>query len=89
MTVKTLRLSEIKNLSDEELTQRASEFASGRHMLNGEIADLNAQIAEFETRYEMSSASMHELRRRQKLPETAELGEWNMLLMLRDQLASQ
>jgi midasin (ATPase involved in ribosome maturation) len=87
MSVESLRLSELRGLSPEQRERRLAAFASGRkQLLNGEMDDLNRQIAVFEKRYEQSSASMRERFKQGAIHETAEICEWLMLLELRDSL---
>ena len=85
-----LRLSELYNLSPAEKANRLAALVERRNRpLSGELADLERQIAQYETRYEMSSESMSEQLGQNKIRETAEIGQWLILLDLRDRLATK
>lgn len=85
MTVKTLRFSELRDLSPRERRERIREF-SQRPSRNGGAAEVDQRIAEFESRYEKSSKTMREQFRTGNLRETAEIGQWLILLSVRDDI---
>ncbi len=85
MAVKTLRFSELRNLSPPERKERIREF-SQRPSRNGGAAEIDQRIAEFESRYEMSSKTMREQFRTGNRRETAEIGRWLILLSIRDDI---
>jgi hypothetical protein len=90
MAVKTIRLSDLATLSDEQQRAVFDEYVEGRlEPINGEIDDLNRRIAEFERRYEMSSETMQTAFADRSLRETAEIVYWLMLVDVRDGLLSQ
>ncbi|HUY34787.1 MAG TPA: hypothetical protein VMV69_18725 [Pirellulales bacterium] len=87
MSIKSLRLADIANLPEQEQEQRIKALSDRRlEPLNGDSEDLTRQISTFETRYEMSSDTMLNLCREGKIRETADVGTWMMLLVLRDRL---
>lgn len=89
MGIKSLRLAELRSLSDEQIEARVADFAANRDSpVNGEIDVLDERIAAFETRYEMSSGAMREKLSKRELEETADLCAWSMLVNLRDKLVS-
>ena len=55
---------------------------------NGQTAGLDARIREFEVRFEMTSAELHERLRAGDLKETAEIAKWLFLLEARGEKAS-
>jgi hypothetical protein len=87
MAVRTLVLSELFNLPEAERNARLDALASGTDApLNGELAYLDARIAAYEARYEVSSERMVERFNRGEQPETADICAWLMLLKLRGSL---
>jgi hypothetical protein len=87
MSTKDLRLSDLKGRSQQDVAQILAAMARERHSLNGEAAALDLEIADLETRYEMSSGAMQQGLRNQTVRETADLCRWQILLALRDGLA--
>jgi len=51
---------------------------------NGSAAALDRRIAAYETRYEMTSDEMRARFRDQKIPDTADIARWFVLLSARD-----
>lgn len=87
MSVKSIRLSELAGYSASEQEDRLADLTRGCFApLNGDADDLNRRIADYETRYEMSSATMLKLYEEQKLRETEDICAWLMLLRLRERL---
>ena len=85
-----LRLSELYNLSPVAKADRLAALVQQRNRpVNGELAELTSRVAEYETRYEMSSEIMREQVGQNTLRETAEIGHWLILLELRDRLAAK
>ena len=57
---------------------------SARQGRDGQTAELNARISEYEMRYEMTSAEMRTKLADGSLRETAEIARWLMTLAARD-----
>lgn len=90
MALKTLRLSDLRTLAPDARRQRLSEFAAARHQpLNGELSFVAESIAAFEQRYEMRSAVMLEGLQNGSIKETADIGNWLMLLDVREHLGTK
>jgi hypothetical protein len=84
---KTLRSSDLRNLSEQQVGQRAEEFMAGRpQTLNGVVEQLDQRIAAFEKQYEMSSATMRKRLASGEQKETQDICLWSMLLSLREKL---
>jgi hypothetical protein len=89
MAVNSLSFSELRALSPAERERRLAAFAALRGQpINGELQYLDEGIAELESRYEMSSATMREKLASGGLRETADIGKWLMLLDARDALVT-
>jgi len=81
----TLRLAELANLTPEQSQEKIREFAGERDKpLNGELAQLSQMLAEFESRYEMTSETMRDKVGRGEQRETADICAWMMWLDVRD-----
>jgi len=78
---KILRFSDLRDLTSHERKDRIREF-SQRPSHNNGSTEIDQGIAEFESRYEMSSKTMREQFRTGNLRETAEIGRWLILLAL-------
>ncbi len=85
MSVKTLRFSDLRDLTPRERKERIRQFARGP-FLNGGAVEIGERIAEFESRCEMSSKTMREQFKTGNLRETAEIGRWLILLSIRDDI---
>lgn len=87
MSVKTLRLSDISGLSEEQQRERVADFMAARYQpFNGELTAINEQLAELEKRYEVSSAAVREQVSSGTIRETAEICHWLMLLDMKAKL---
>ena len=87
MGVTTLHLSEFSKLPDSEKRTQISTFLAARTLpVNGEVEFLDGKIAEFEKRYEMSSATMRNQICHNRLKETADICAWMMILDARQSL---
>ena len=84
--MKSIRLSELQGLTEEEIKQRLVEFNSNPSSDKECIEHLDRQISVFEQRYEMSSKSMLELN---GIRDTNEICEWRMLLELKNGVLKQ
>lgn len=85
MSIPKLRLS---RLDDEQRAEKLAEIVAKRNQpLNGEAAYVDEKIAEYETRYEMSSETMVKQFRARQLKETADICSWMMLLDVRDNIS--
>ena len=79
-----LNLTEFGVLSPTQQADCVQRWVAARsEPLNGQLAELDAKIASFETRYEMSSESMCQKLSDGSLPETADICSWQILLELR------
>jgi len=81
----SVKMSEYREMSEEKRTEVVSELA--RHALespNGQAERLDAEIREFERRYEVTSQRLlEELYEGERL-ETADIARWLWLLDLRE-----
>lgn len=90
MSAKTLRLSDISGLPEEQQRARVAAFLAARsEPSNGELAVIDDRIAELERRYEVSSATMREQVSSGTIRETAEICHWLMLLDMKAKLANE
>lgn len=79
-----LNLTEFGSLSPAEQADCVQRLIAARaEPLNGHLPELDAKIASFETRYEMSSEVMSQKLSDGSLPETADICSWQILLELR------
>jgi len=82
-----LYFSELRALTPEQQQAKLLEFAGRRHIpANGQLERLEAEIREFEQRYELPSSDLAEALRTGKLRETAEVGRWLILVAARQRL---
>jgi hypothetical protein len=82
-----LRLSDLFKLPKAERARVIDEMgalATGKP--NGQIKVLDAEIAEFEIRYEMSSEDMRAAFARGQVRDTADIANWLILLRARDRV---
>lgn len=85
----TVRMAELVAMEPEVRERRMAELVRVmRSEPNGEIADVDAQIRDFERRYELRSELMKAELAAGTRRETGEICRWLMLLKLRDRLAS-
>lgn len=71
-----MRLSQFRNLSEEELKSKVNALVNEKPDVEG----LNDRIRELEIRYEISSKEAREKYREGKLPDTAEMNQWMIFL---------
>jgi hypothetical protein len=85
----SVRTSELRQMSEEERSSALSGLVQeALASPNGEAKQmLEAQITEFERRYEVSSSRMMEELSAGKRQETAEIASWLMLIRLREEFA--
>ncbi len=85
--VYSVRTSELREMSEEERGKVLSSLVQeALAPPNGEAKEmLEAQITEFERRYEVSSSRMMEELAAGKRQETAEIASWLMLIRLREE----
>ena len=83
MSVLTLRLSEVANLPAAERDRLYADFMRSGIMPNGELLELDQQIAAFEQVYEVSSDTLLRQIAEGSRRETAEIGRWLTLIELR------
>lgn len=80
-----LRLSDLARMSLTDSDQAlASLVQAAKNDRNGQRAELDARVREFELRYEMSSDVMRERLRSGELDEAAEIVRWLMTLSAHD-----
>lgn len=90
MALTTLSLAELRTLPEEERLRRLSAFVGARkHPPNGEAAFLAEKIADFEKRYEMSSATMQRRLADGALRETADICMWLMLIEAKNSIVER
>lgn len=81
--------SELRKLSKGEREAKLQELArAAQEPPNGQLRDLNAQIRQFEQRYDKDSATMRNELASGALQETADICQWLHLLNLRDRIQS-
>ena len=79
--LKTLRLTELSNLSTTEREAAVRDLArSALARPNGEMGAVESQIRAFERRYEMPSATMEARLASGALQETADIASWLIAL---------
>ena len=82
-----LRLSELKHLTPEHRRARVSQLSQATQKpVNGEVNDLDREIAGYEARFGMSSDAMRSQLAEGELEETEEVCRWLMRLTLRERL---
>ena len=80
-------LSRLKSASPNRRDQLLSGLVSGaREPVNGYADRLDARIAEYESRYELTSAEMLEQIENGTLKETDDIASWLMLLNVRNRV---
>ena len=84
--IPTLRLSELQDLSGPERDAKIREFCSQRPEPGEALVYLDERIAKFETRYEMSSATMRLRMSSGEMRETADICSWLMLAKMRERI---
>jgi len=89
MSVKSLQLSEVAKLSDKDKDKAYKEFLHATASLNGELEELDRRIASFERVYEVSSETMQQELLNGRRKETAEIGQWLLLIELRNRVRQQ
>lgn len=86
-TVTTYLDSDLRKMSDAERDAAALKLVqSSRRMPNGEVHELNQQLAAFEEVHRMTTAQMRERVRAGVFQETDVVCRWLMLADLRDAL---
>ena len=87
MAVRSLPLSQLVGMSEEQRRRTLTAFAANRHApLNGQVVAMEQRIAAFEAEYELPSDTMLQQVRAGRLVETEPLNRWMMLLDARDRL---
>jgi hypothetical protein len=89
MATKTLKLASLKGLDTSARNAKLRELVAGRKDVNGELAALNARIAEYEDRYELPSSRLVEAVNRRSIRQTAEVCSWLTLVELRSRVGRQ
>lgn len=80
-----ISLSRLKSSSPNKRDELLSGLVSGaREPVNGYAERLDARIAEYERRYELSSGAMVEQVESGTLKETDDIASWLMLLKVRN-----
>ncbi len=85
-----VKLSELANMPIADSNRVLGELVqSAKRRRNGQSAVLDARIADYEVRYEMSSAEMRRKLVEGSLKETADVARWLMTLAARDNGAAR
>jgi hypothetical protein len=85
MPVNRLLLAEYERLSDPEKESCLRGLAEvARGPLNGELDELDSEIASFELRYQISTETMRKRLYDGVLDLTPDIGHWQILAELRD-----
>ncbi|MBI3071424.1 MAG: hypothetical protein HYY84_04770 [Deltaproteobacteria bacterium] len=69
-----------RNVCLDKLVSRATATP------NGQLAELDARIREFEARYEMTSAKMRAAFKKGAIADTSDIAKWLLLLDIRDRV---
>jgi hypothetical protein len=85
----SIKLSELSALSKEAREEKLSALVQAamnptEDQVREQIDALNAQLTEFECRYEMSSVTMHNRLAKGEIKETADICSWMLLIKARD-----
>ncbi len=81
----SVRMSELREMSEGERAEVIRELArNALEFPNGQAEQINAEIREFERRYEISSERLLEELYQGRRPETAHIARWLWLLDLRE-----
>ena len=76
-----IKLSTLSEMSPEERAKTIAEIVKrGSRASNGQTVVLDQRIREFEMRYEMTSAELHQRLRDGSQRETADIAKWLFLL---------
>ena len=87
MAVRSLPLSQLAGMGEEQRRQTLAAFAANRHQpLNGQVVAVQERIAAFEAEYELPSEAMLRQVREGRMTETEPINRWMMLLDARDRL---
>lgn len=82
-----LRLSELEKLTPEKRQARVRQLAEAtQRPVNGEVKDLDREIAAFEARHGMNSETLRKRLADGEIEETNDICQWLMRLTLRDRL---
>ncbi len=85
-----IKLKALYEMSAQEREKTLSELVKGANLpRNGHPSRLDARIREFEVRFEMTSAELHERLRAGVLEETAEIAKWLFLLDARGEKGAE
>ena len=85
----SISTSDLRKLDDAGFSKVVRELEDAVcRAPNGEIAQVELRLREFEARYELPSADLDAALREGKIRETREIGSWLMLIALRDRLAT-
>ena len=90
MAHQNIKLKTFYDMPAQERDRTLSELVRGASSpRNGQAAMLHARIREFEVRFEMASAELHQRLRDGIETETAEIAKWLFLLDTRGNMPSQ
>jgi hypothetical protein len=82
-----IRLSELFRMRPEERERTVGALAErAKGKPNGQVRVLDAEIGEFEIRYQMSSVDMRGAFARGEVTDTADIAKWLILLRARDRV---
>jgi len=84
MAAYSVSTSEFGKMSDKEKAEAVRKLARGAYeSRNGQFAEIDAQIDEYERKYEFDSSIMLEQLAAGKITETDEISDWLWLLNFR------
>ena len=82
-----VRFTDLKSMSPEEKDEALGNLVAGaRSSHNGQIDKLEAEIRDYERRYEVSSERMVQELSEGERKETAEIASWLMRLRIRERM---
>ena len=83
----SVRFTDLKNMSSAEKGKALGNLVAGaRSSANGQTDKLEAEIREYERRYEVSSERMMQELAEGERKETAEIASWLMRLRIRERM---
>lgn len=79
-----MKLQAFSTMTPEQRREAVSAMAAvAKGAPNGQMGPINARVAEFEARYEMTTADMITALRSGKLQDTADIAEWLVIARAR------
>ena len=85
-----IMLRELANMPESARNRELGALvARARAVPNGQLTKLNAEIHDFEIRYELGSDAMRAAVKAGTLAETAEIAKWLILLRIRERVTAK